>query len=166
MSTESSVTPVALIILDGYGHRKGRDYNAIARARKPFLDALFEELPATIIDASGLDVGLPKGVMGNSEVGHMNLGAGRICPQPLVQLNEALKDGSFMRNPVLNRAVDSALEQGSKLHLMGLGSDGGVHSHLDHLLGVLRLASRKGLKEVFIHAFLDGRDTPPKSARH
>ncbi len=166
MSGESSVTPVALIILDGYGHREGRDHNAIARARTPFLDALTRELPTTLIDASGLDVGLPEGVMGNSEVGHMNIGAGRVCPQPLVKLNEALRDGSFMRNPVLNRAVDSALEHGNKLHLMGLVSDGGVHSHLDHLLGVLRLAAGKGLKDVFIHAFLDGRDTPPKSARH
>ena len=154
---------VALIILDGWGYRAEARYNAVAGARTPHFDRLFGRHPWTTLGASGMDVGLPDGQMGNSEVGHLNLGAGRIVYQDYTRINLAIQDGSFFENPVLTEACDRAKAGGGSLHLMGLLSDGGVHSHQEHLYALVELARRRGLARVFIHAFLDGRDTPPQS---
>ncbi len=153
---------VALIILDGWGYRAETRHNAVAGARTPHFDRLFSQYPWTTLGASGMDVGLPDGQMGNSEVGHLNLGAGRIVYQDYTRINLAIRDGSFFDNPVLAEACERARAGGS-LHLMGLLSDGGVHSHQEHLYALLELARRRGLERVFVHAFLDGRDTPPQS---
>ncbi len=155
--------PVLLVVLDGWGIRKEREANAIAVAGTPNVDALVREFPSTALETSGLSVGLPEGQMGNSEVGHTNLGAGRIVYQDLVRINRAVEDGSFFSNDALLMAVRRAREAGGALHLMGLVSDGGVHSHLEHLAACLELARREGLAKVFVHAFMDGRDTPPRS---
>ncbi len=153
----------ALIILDGWGHRKEKEMNAILSAGTPNLDALCEKCSCTTLSASGLSVGLPEGQMGNSEVGHLNLGAGRIVYQDLTRINLAVKDGSIKQNQVLINAIDCARAGGGSLHLMGLLSDGGVHSHQEHLYALVAMASERGLSKIFVHAFMDGRDTPPKS---
>ena len=155
-----------LMILDGFGKStQGGCTNAIAMANKPHLDLLFSSCPNTVIGASGTAVGLPDGQMGNSEVGHLNIGAGRIVYQELSRISKEIEEGEFYDNSELDTAVRHALSRGSSLHIMGLLSDGGVHSHLSHLFALLELAGRKGLDRVFIHAFLDGRDVPPRSAK-
>ena len=156
--------PIALIIMDGFGIAS-KYGNAIDAARTPYLDWLFFQNPKTQIGASGMDVGLPHGQMGNSEVGHTNIGAGRIVYQELTRITKSIEDGDFFENEALNKAVDNALANNSSLHLFGLLSPGGVHSHSTHLYGLLELCKRKGLEKVYIHAFLDGRDVPPSSAK-
>ena len=156
---------VLLIILDGWGIAKDKNVSAIDRAQTPFMDSLKEKYPFTTLDASGLAVGLPDGQMGNSEVGHMNLGAGRVVYQNLVKISLAAKDGSLAKNPVLTEAFEYAKKNGKKVHFIGLLSDGGVHSHIDHLAGLLDAAKGYGLDKVFVHAFMDGRDCDPKSGR-
>ena len=154
--------PLILMIMDGFGI--GPDYgNAIAAAKKPNLDRLFAENPITKIGASGLSVGLPDGQMGNSEVGHTNIGAGRIVYQELTRITKSIDDGDFFQNPAFVGAVDKAAAGGKALHLMGLLSDGGVHSHNAHLYALLKLAKQHGCEKVYVHAFLDGRDVPPSS---
>jgi len=156
--------PSALIILDGWGYRKETKGNAVALADTPVLDRLEAEHPLTLIRTSGLAVGLPDGQMGNSEVGHLNIGAGRTVYQSLTRITKSIEDGDFFENPVLVAAADNAAGPGRSLHLMGLVSPGGVHSHTDHLLALVRLAKQRGVKNIYVHAFLDGRDTPPRSA--
>ena len=160
-----SKKPTVLLIMDGFGLAPAGPENAISCAKTPNLDKLFAECPNTQLQASGLDVGLPAGQMGNSEVGHTNIGAGRVVYQDLPRISNAVEDGSFFENPAYNKAMDDCLEKGSALHLYGLHSTGGVHSTLDHLYALLKMAHIKGLKRVYIHAFLDGRDTPPTSGR-
>lgn len=155
----------ALIIMDGFGCREEEHGNAIRLQGTPNLDAILAEYPHTRIGASGLSVGLPDGQMGNSEVGHLNIGAGRIVYQELTRITKAISDGDFFENPVLNAAMDDAKEKGTALHLMGLLSDGGVHSHNAHLYALLELAKKKGLEKVYIHAFMDGRDVAPISGK-
>ena len=149
--------------MDGFGLRQETEGNAIRAAATPRLDQFFREYAHTTLRASGLDVGLPDGQMGNSEVGHTNIGAGRVVFQDLPRITKAIADGSFDENPAYQHAMDACLEKGTSLHLMGLLSDGGVHSHLEHLFALLRLAKRKGLEHVYLHAFLDGRDVSPTS---
>lgn len=153
----------AILIMDGFGLNPKREGNAIAVAGTPHLDALEARFPHTSIGASGMDVGLPDGQMGNSEVGHTNIGAGRIVYQELTRITKDIRDGSFFENEALLWAVDTAKAQGTALHLMGLVSDGGVHSHNTHLYALLELAKRRGLAKVYVHCFLDGRDVPPSS---
>ena len=155
--------PLILMILDGFGIAP-ESGNAIKAAKKPNIDKLFAENPLTQIGASGLDVGLPDGQMGNSEVGHTNIGAGRIVFQELTRITKTINEDKLKDNEAIVSAMDKALENGTALHLMGLLSDGGVHSHNTHLYGILELAKKKGLEKVYIHAFLDGRDVPPSSA--
>ena len=156
--------PLILMIMDGFGI--GPDYgNAIKAAKKPNLDRLFAENPTTKIGASGLNVGLPDGQMGNSEVGHTNIGAGRIVYQELTRITKSIADGDFYQNPAFVNAIDKAAAGGKALHIMGLLSDGGVHSHNSHLYALLRLAKQRGCKKVYVHAFLDGRDVPPSSGK-
>lgn len=157
-----SVSPVVLIILDGWGYREQTDGNAIAVGNTPVMDSLWTAYPRTLIRASGKAVGLPEGQMGNSEVGHLNIGAGRIVPQELVRITDAVEDGTLLDNPALVQVCQEVRERDGKLHLVGLCSDGGVHSHLQHLLGLLDLAQNKGVSQVCIHAITDGRDTNPK----
>ncbi len=157
-------TPVLLLILDGFGYSENSDHNAIANARKPNWDRLWNTYPHTLINASELSVGLPKGQMGNSEVGHLNIGAGRVIYQELTRVDVAIQDGSFNTNPAFTHAIAQAKEHGTALHIMGLLSPGGVHSHEDHIHALLELAAKSGLRKIFLHAFLDGRDTPPRSA--
>lgn len=155
--------PLALIIMDGFGIN-GSDYgNAIKAAKTPNLDKIFSTYPTTEIGASGMDVGLPDGQMGNSEVGHTNIGAGRIVYQELTRITKSIADGDFFENEALVGAMDNCLQNGSALHVMGLLSDGGVHSHNEHLYAIIELAKKKGLKEVWVHCFMDGRDVPPSS---
>ena len=156
-------TPTTLIIMDGFA--LGTDYpgNAVRAAGTPNLDRLFREYAHTELSASGLDVGLPDGQMGNSEVGHTNIGGGRVVFQDLPRISKSIADGDFFQNPAYNHAMDSCKENGTALHLMGLLSDGGVHSHTEHLFALLKLAKDKGLENVYIHAFLDGRDVSPTS---
>ena len=156
--------PLLLMILDGFGIAPPEG-NAIAAANTPNLDVLFRENPLTQIGASGLNVGLPDGQMGNSEVGHTNIGAGRIVYQELTRITKTIDDGKLGENEAIVNAMDKALENNSSLHLMGLMSPGGVHSHITHLYGILELAKAKGLTKVYVHAFLDGRDVPPASAK-
>jgi len=155
--------PVALVILDGWGINDSSQDNAVRLARTPRLDALFRDYPSTRLGASGRDVGLPDGQMGNSEVGHLNIGAGRIVYQDLTRISKSIADGDFFTNATLVGALDRLRETGGKLHLMGLLSGGGVHSHNTHLYAMVELARRQQIADVCIHAFLDGRDTPPKS---
>ena len=159
-----SKAPVAMLIMDGFGINPSDYGNAIKAARTPNLDRYFAEYPNHIIGASGLDVGLPDGQMGNSEVGHTNMGAGRIVYQQLVKITKSIQDGDFFENPALKAAMENAKANGTALHLMGLLSPGGVHSHMTHMYGLVEMAKRFGLEKVFIHAFLDGRDVPPSSA--
>ncbi|HSO18486.1 MAG TPA: 2,3-bisphosphoglycerate-independent phosphoglycerate mutase, partial [Desulfosarcina sp.] len=152
-----------LIILDGWGIGADEPTNAVQAANTPCLDRICTAYPATRLRCSGKDVGLPDGIMGNSEVGHMNIGAGRVVYQDLVRIDKAIEDGAFFENPQLVAGMNRIVEQGGALHLMGLVSDGGVHSHIKHLLALLDMAQRKGIGRVFVHAILDGRDTPPDS---
>jgi len=158
-----SKKPVALIIMDGFGYNADEYGNAIKAANTPNLDKYMQG-PNTIIGASGLDVGLPDGQMGNSEVGHTNIGAGRIVYQMLVKISKSIKDGDFFENKALVAAMNNCKEKNSALHLMGLLSPGGVHSHMEHLYGLLEMAKKNGIEKVYVHAFLDGRDVPPSSA--
>ncbi|PWB32078.1 2,3-bisphosphoglycerate-independent phosphoglycerate mutase [Pseudomonas sp. SDI] len=157
--------PLVLIILDGFGHSESHEYNAIYSANTPVYDRLRATQPHGLISGSGMDVGLPDGQMGNSEVGHMNLGAGRVVYQDFTRVTKAIKDGAFFANPVLCDAVDKAAGAGKAVHILGLLSDGGVHSHQDHLVAMAELAAQRGAEKIYLHAFLDGRDTPPKSAQ-
>ncbi|MGY3766634.1 2,3-bisphosphoglycerate-independent phosphoglycerate mutase [Vagococcus vulneris] len=159
-----SKSPVAIIILDGFGQRDEVVGNAVAQAHKPNFDRFWGEFPHSTLKASGLDVGLPEGQMGNSEVGHTNIGAGRIVYQSLTRIDKSIQDGEFETNEALNHAVQYALDNDSNLHLFGLLSDGGVHSHQNHLYALLELAKAQGVKNTYIHAFLDGRDVAPTSA--
>ena len=154
-----SVSPLVLIILDGWGYREETEGNAIAAANTPVMDSLWSTYPKTLLQASGKDVGLPRGQMGNSEVGHLNIGAGRVVPQELVRISDAVDDGSLLSNPALVAVCKKVKASNSKLHLLGLCSDGGVHSHIDHLLGLLDLAKSQGIQDVCIHVVTDGRDT-------
>ena len=156
-------TPTTLIIMDGFGLRAEASGNAIRTAATPRLDQFYQDFAHTELSASGLDVGLPDGQMGNSEVGHTNIGAGRVVFQDLPRITKSIADGDFFQNPAYLHAMDQCLQNDTSLHLMGLLSDGGVHSHLDHLFALLRMAKEKGLTKVFIHAFLDGRDVSPTS---
>ena len=148
-----------LMILDGFGINENEKGNAVKLANTPFIDKLMRQNPTTIIKTSGLDVGLPEGQMGNSEVGHTNIGAGRIVYQELTRITKSIEDGDFFSNPELVEAIENCKKHNSKLHIMGLLSDGGVHSHIRHLYGLLELAKRKGFEDVYVHCFLDGRDT-------
>ncbi len=156
--------PVLLLILDGFGYRENPDHNAIAQAVKPNWDRLWRDYPHTVISTSGLDVGLPEGQMGNSEVGHLNIGAGRVVYQELTRIDLAIRDGSFYSNPALLQAVQQAKQHDKTLHILGLLSPGGVHSHELHIQAMVELAVKAGLRKICVHAFLDGRDTPPRSA--
>uniref|UniRef100_A0A831TZJ6 2,3-bisphosphoglycerate-independent phosphoglycerate mutase n=1 Tax=Geobacter metallireducens TaxID=28232 RepID=A0A831TZJ6_GEOME len=155
--------PLMLMILDGWGINPSAEHNAVAQARTPNLDSLLAGYPTTEIQTSGMAVGLPDGQMGNSEVGHLNIGAGRVVYQDLTRITKAIQDGDFFTNPVLLECLARTRAAGGRLHLAGLLSDGGVHSHNTHLYALLELAKREGIRDVFIHAILDGRDTPPKS---
>ncbi len=159
---QAPIAPVVLVILDGWGYRPDIHGNAIAQAKTPNIDSLWAAYPHTLIDTSGRAVGLPDGQMGNSEVGHLNIGAGRIVPQELVRISDAVKDGSILENPALLKVCEDVKERQSKLHILGLCSDGGVHSHLDHLIGLLRLARDQNITEVCLHVITDGRDTDPR----
>ena len=158
-------TPTTLIIMDGFGLRDETMGNAIANARKPHLDKIFAENPGCKLSASGLDVGLPDGQMGNSEVGHTNIGAGRVVFQDLPRITKAIADGDFFTNEAYVAAMDDCKAKGTALHIMGLMSDGGVHSHIDHIFAALDMAKQRGLTKVYVHAFLDGRDVPPSSGK-
>ncbi len=160
-----SKTPTTLIIMDGFGLSDERKGNAIAAASKPNLDKIFAENPGCRLSASGLDVGLPEGQMGNSEVGHTNIGAGRVVFQDLPRISRAIEDGSFFDNDAYVEAMDDCKERDGSLHLMGLLSDGGVHSHITHLFALLKMAKEQGLQKVYVHCFLDGRDVPPSSGK-
>ena len=153
-----------LMILDGFGKNPNKEGNAIELANTPNIDELMKKNPTTTIYTSGLAVGLPEGQMGNSEVGHTNIGAGRIVYQELTRITKSIEDGDFFSNQELVAAIENCQKNNSKLHIMGLLSDGGVHSHMRHLFAVLELAKRKGFEDVYVHCFLDGRDTPPASA--
>lgn len=158
------VTPVLLLILDGFGYREEAPANAIALARKPNWDKFWKAYPHTLIHASERQVGLPPGQMGNSEVGHLNIGAGRVVFQEFERINHAIESGEFFANPALLEAVETAKANGRALHVFGLLSPGGVHSHEAHIHALVQLAAQRGLTDVYVHAFLDGRDTPPRSA--
>jgi len=160
----SANRPTALIILDGWGHREDSRDNAIAAARTPTWDRLWRDAPHTLISGSGLDVGLPEGQFGNSEVGHMSLGSGRVVYQSISRIDKAIEDGSFDTNPAYTAAIDGAGAVGGAVHILGLLSPGGVHSHERQILAAIRLAARRGCERIYLHAFLDGRDTPPRSA--
>ena len=163
-STASACSPTVLVILDGFGYRKEHENNAIFHANTPTFDRLWKEGESTLVSGSGLDVGLPAGQMGNSEVGHMSLGSGRIIYQSITRIDKAIEDGTFRTNPAFTGAIDAAKETRSAVHIFGLLSPGGVHSHEDHIFEALRLAKARGVERLFLHAFLDGRDTPPRSA--
>ena len=156
--------PIVLLILDGWGYREETEANAIAMANTPTFDKLWETCPHTLLAASSCNVGLPEGQMGNSEVGHLNLGAGRVVHQDLSRITNAVETGSFYENVVLNSAVDKAVKNDKAVHIFGLLSTGGIHSHESHIHAMVKLAVKRGAKKVYMHAFLDGRDTPPKSA--
>lgn len=156
--------PIVLIVLDGWGYSEDHDFNAISNANTPTWNHLWNRYPHTLIKGSGAEVGLPSGQMGNSEVGHLNLGAGRVVYQEFTRVSRAIRTGSFFTNQTLTDAVDTAIESNKALHIMGLLSDGGVHSHEQHIQAMAKLAVERGAKKVYLHAFLDGRDTPPKSA--
>lgn len=157
--------PLALLILDGWGYREDTHQNAVFHANTPVLDKLYQQYPHSLISGSGLDVGLPDGQMGNSEVGHINIGSGRIVYQELTRIGKAIVDGEFDDNPALCKAIDDAVKADGAVHIMGLLSPGGVHSHEEHIEAMCRLAVKRGASKVYLHAFLDGRDTPPRSAK-
>ncbi len=157
--------PLALVILDGWGYLTDPNHNAILEANTPVFDGLWEKYPHTLIKASGAEVGLPAGQMGNSEVGHLNIGSGRVVYQEYTRVSRAVRTGSFFTNCTLTEAVDGAIENDSAIHIMGLLSPGGVHSHECHIHAMIKLAAERGVKKIYLHAFLDGRDTAPKSAK-
>ncbi len=161
---QSSKSPTLLLILDGWGHREESRDNAIANGNTPVWDRLWQTAPHTLISSSGLDVGLPSGQMGNSEVGHMSLGSGRIVHQNITRIDQAIADGSFDTNPAYISAIDKAVSGNGAVHIMGLLSPGGVHSHEHQIEAAIKLAAKRGASQVYFHAFLDGRDTPPRSA--
>lgn len=161
---ERNKKPTALIVLDGWGYREETQDNAIANATTPVWDRLWAQAPRTLISASGGDVGLPDGQMGNSEVGHMSLGSGRVIYQNISRIDQAIRDGSFNSNPALTNGIDKAIAAGGAVHIFGLLSPGGVHSHEEQIFAAIRLAAARGAKRVYLHAFLDGRDTLPRSA--
>ena len=163
-SSFSPFSPTVLVILDGFGFREEPDNNAIFHAHTPTFDRLWDQGESTLVSGSGLDVGLPDGQMGNSEVGHMSLGSGRIVYQSITRINQAIKDGSFNTNTAYTATIDSAVSAGGAIHVMGLLSPGGVHSHQEHIFAALRLARARGATRIYLHAFLDGRDMPPQSA--
>jgi 2,3-bisphosphoglycerate-independent phosphoglycerate mutase len=152
-----------LMILDGYGINPRKEGNAIEAANKPHLDEIFAKYPGTTLKACGLDVGLPEGQMGNSEVGHTNIGAGRVVFQILPKMTKAIEDGDFFKNPVYVKCLDDAVANDKPLHVLGLMSTGGVHSHLKHIFGMLDMAKQRGVKQTYVHCFLDGRDVAPTS---
>ncbi|MEG0071555.1 MAG: 2,3-bisphosphoglycerate-independent phosphoglycerate mutase, partial [Raoultibacter sp.] len=156
-------TPTTLIIMDGFGLTGNVPGNAVSGAKKPNLDRIFAENPLCHLSASGLDVGLPEGQMGNSEVGHTNIGAGRVVFQDLPRISLAIKDGSFFENPAYVSCMEACKKSGATLHIMGLLSDGGVHSHISHIFALLDMAKKRGISKVCVHGFLDGRDVPPSS---
>ena len=160
-----SKKPTVLMILDGYGLNDKTEGNAVALAKTPVMDGLMKEYPYVKGNASGMAVGLPEGQMGNSEVGHLNMGAGRIVYQELTRITKEIEDGDFFKNEALLAACKNAKENNSALHLYGLVSDGGVHSHITHIYGLLELAKREGVEKIYVHCFLDGRDTPPASGK-
>ena len=157
--------PFALIIMDGWGYNTVKEFNAVANAKTPVLDSLTKDYAHTLISASGEDVGLPDGQMGNSEVGHTNIGAGRIVYQDLTRITKSIKDGDFFENETFNKAIDASVAAGKAVHVMGLMSPGGVHSHEKHILAIFDLLAKKGVKKAYFHAFTDGRDVPPRSAQ-
>jgi 2,3-bisphosphoglycerate-independent phosphoglycerate mutase len=156
--------PLVLIILDGWGYREEKEHNAIASAHTPQWDHWWKTCPHVLLNASGPFVGLPEGQMGNSEVGHMHIGAGRIIPQDFTRINDAIKNGDFANNPILNDMIQAVKKEGKAIHVLGLLSAGGVHSHENHLFAFLALCAKQQFSNVYLHLFLDGRDTPPKSA--
>ncbi|BAZ13951.1 2,3-bisphosphoglycerate-independent phosphoglycerate mutase [Calothrix sp. NIES-4071] len=162
--TKAPVAPVVLVILDGWGYCEEIEGNAIAQAKTPVMNSLWSAYPHTLIRTSGKAVGLPEGQMGNSEVGHLNIGAGRVVPQELVRISDAVEDGSINKNPALVKICQEVLSRNGKLHMVGLCSEGGVHSHISHLFGLLDLAKAQGISQVCIHAITDGRDTTPKES--
>ena len=159
-----SKKPTVLLILDGYGLSDTKEGNGVALANTPVMDKLMAEYPFVKGYASGMAVGLPDGQMGNSEVGHLNMGAGRIVYQELTRITKEIEDGTFFENEALVEAMENAKKNDSAVHFFGLLSDGGVHSHITHMYGILEMAKRYGIEKVYLHAFLDGRDTPPSSA--
>ncbi len=159
--TKAPVAPVVLVILDGWGYCEEKEGNAIAASKTPIMDSLWAAYPHTLIRTSGKAVGLPEGQMGNSEVGHLNIGAGRVVPQELVRISDAVEDGSILKNPALVNICQQVQSRNGKLHIVGLCSEGGVHSHISHLFGLLDLAKAQGISEICIHAITDGRDTTP-----
>src|SRR6266853_884819 len=164
MTLDQKRRPLALIIIDGWGYSPTREGNAIALADTPYYDELTENYPLTFLEAHGTRVGLPAGVMGNSEVGHLNIGSGRVIRMDVSRIDHDLETRAFFDNEVLVKAMDGTKERGKALHLMGLLSDGQVHSSQEHLYALLRMAKQRRLERVFVHCFLDGRDTPPASA--
>ena len=164
MNDKNAHTPLVLMILDGWGHREETEFNAIRLGDTPCWDEMWRDDPHTLIETSGETVGLPAGQMGNSEVGHMNIGAGRIVYQDFTRIAQAIRDGEFQQNPVLLGAIDTARNNGGTVHVMGLLSPGGVHSHDDQFIETVKLAAERGAPAIAVHAFLDGRDTPPRSA--
>ncbi len=164
--SHASVPPMVLVILDGWGYREDTDGNAVAAAKTPVMDSLWNAYPHTLIRTSGKDVGLPEGQMGNSEVGHLNIGAGRIVPQELVRISDAVEDGTIQENEALLNVCQSVRYRNSKLHLIGLCSEGGVHSHLNHLFGLIEMAKAQDIEEVCLHVITDGRDTKPTEGKN
>jgi 2,3-bisphosphoglycerate-independent phosphoglycerate mutase len=166
MTTSMTIAkkPLVLLILDGFGYSEETKYNAVYAAKKPTFDKLWANNPKSLIETSGMAVGLPEGQMGNSEVGHMTLGAGRVVYQSFTRINKAIADGDFFSNSVYVHAIDSAITAGKAVHILGLLSDGGVHSHQEHIYAMMKMAAQRGAKEIYLHAFLDGRDTAPRSA--
>ncbi|MFZ0444150.1 MAG: 2,3-bisphosphoglycerate-independent phosphoglycerate mutase, partial [Bacillus sp. (in: firmicutes)] len=160
-----SKAPVALIILDGFGCRDEHKGNAVYHSKKPNFDRYWKQFPHSHLTASGEAVGLPEGQMGNSEVGHMNIGAGRVVYQSLTRVNVSIREGDFVQNDTFLDAMKHVKENDSSLHLFGLLSDGGVHSHINHMFALLGLAAEQGLKKVYVHGFLDGRDVGPQTAK-
>lgn len=160
-----SKKPTVLMILDGYGLNDKCEANAVCEAKTPVMDQLMSQCPFVKGNASGLAVGLPDGQMGNSEVGHLNMGAGRIVYQELTRISKEIEDGDFFKNEALLKAVENAKKNDSAIHFMGLLSDGGVHSHITHLFALLKMAKEQGLSKVYVHCFLDGRDVPPASGK-
>ncbi len=157
--------PIVLLILDGFGHSDNTEHNAVYSANTPVWDRIWANNPKGLIKTSGLAVGLPEGQMGNSEVGHVTIGAGRVVYQSFTRINKAIEDGDFFENPAYIAAIDKAVNNGRAVHIMGLLSEGGVHSHQDHIYAMIKMAAQRGAKEIYLHAFLDGRDTPPRSAQ-
>ncbi|MCD8548211.1 MAG: 2,3-bisphosphoglycerate-independent phosphoglycerate mutase [Aeromonadaceae bacterium] len=164
MSTAAK-KPLVLIIMDGWGYSDKKEFNAVAAANTPVLDGLAKNYASTLISGSGMDVGLPDGQMGNSEVGHVNIGAGRVVYQELTRVTKEIRDGDFFKNAALCKAVDGAVSNGKAVHIMGLLSEGGVHSHEDHIAAMVELAAQRGAEQIYLHAFLDGRDVAPRCAQ-